>query len=109
MILVSLAYRPEAKQAPHVPRHPCSVTDLDGNHLDLAYAGVSGARRQMNLGLLEDGEVAVGDWVVIHLRFVLEKITEEAAADAMDGLRTIGPGTILPAHDETPPPLVSGW
>lgn len=53
--------------------------------------------------------MAVGDWVVIHMGFVLEKISAEAAADAMDALETIGPGTTGAGEDIGPPPQVSGW
>ncbi len=63
----------------------------------------------MNLGLLEAGEVIVGDWVVIHMGFVLEKISAEAVADAMDALEAVGPWAAALGTDLSAPPQVSRW
>ncbi len=70
---------------------PAKVVDMDGGHPDLAYADVAGERRQINMGLIADGEVVVGDWVVIHMGFAMERISPEAAADAIAVLDTLGP------------------
>ncbi len=70
---------------------PARVVDIDGGHPDLAYADVAGARRQINMGLLADEGIAVGDWVVIHMGFALERLSAEAAADALAVLNTLGP------------------
>ncbi|MGI8517911.1 MAG: HypC/HybG/HupF family hydrogenase formation chaperone [Acidimicrobiia bacterium] len=72
---------------------PAQIVDLDGDHPDLVIADVSGARRSVNMGLLNDESIAVGDWVVIHMGFALEKMTAEEAADALEVLTVLGPGS----------------
>lgn len=57
------------------------VADHD-DHGDLMVADVSGARRAVNVGLL-DQRPAPGDWVLIHMGFALEHMTPQQAADAI--------------------------
>lgn len=59
---------------------------------ELALVDVQGARRRINLGLLEPGsnDLAAGDWVLIHMGFALERIDEAAARDALAGLELMG-------------------
>ena len=52
---------------------------------DLAKVDVSGVRRAINIGLLEDGEIQPGDWVLIHVGFALSKIDEEEAGSKVHG------------------------
>jgi hydrogenase expression/formation protein HypC len=56
----------------------------------LARVSVSGVQRNVNVGLLEDGEVAVGDWILIHVGFALSKIDETQAHDQLRMLRAMG-------------------
>ena len=53
---------------------------------------VSGVRRNINVGLLADGEDAVdiGDWVLIHVGFAMSKIDEREAADTRAFLEQLG-------------------
>lgn len=51
---------------------------------DLALVRVEGVDRPVNLGLLDDGEVGPGDWVLIHLGFALERIDEATARASLD-------------------------
>lgn len=59
----------------------------------LAQVEVAGVRRNVNIGLLEAGEVAPGDWVLIHVGFALSKIDEEQARDQLRMLRAMGEET----------------
>ncbi|MCW2952881.1 MAG: hydrogenase assembly chaperone hypC/hupF [Conexibacter sp.] len=47
----------------------------------LAKVDVAGVRRTVNIGLLdgEDGGVAAGDWVLIHVGFAISQVDEEEA------------------------------
>jgi hydrogenase expression/formation protein HypC len=47
-------------------------------------------RRNVNIGLLEDGEIAVGDWVLIHVGFALSKVSETEAHEQLRMLRAMG-------------------
>jgi hydrogenase expression/formation protein HypC len=56
---------------------------------DLATADVSGVKRSVNIGLLEEG-VAVGDWVLIHVGFAMSKVNEEDARSSLEFLQSLG-------------------
>jgi hydrogenase expression/formation protein HypC len=67
------------------------VEVLDGDE-QLARVEVTGVRRTINIGLLEDEGIGVGDWVLIHVGFAMSKIDEEEAAMALSSLRMMGQG-----------------
>ena len=69
------------------------VEILAGNAGQLALVDVLGARRPINLGMLEDPAVIIpGDWVLIHLGFALERIDRTAADQALAGLQLLNNG-----------------
>ncbi len=57
---------------------------------DLAKVNVSGVRRAINIGLLENENVQPGDWILIHVGFALSKIDEDEAAAALAFLEGVG-------------------
>ncbi|HEX3206644.1 MAG TPA: HypC/HybG/HupF family hydrogenase formation chaperone, partial [Propionibacteriaceae bacterium] len=59
---------------------------------ELALVDVQGARRRINLGLLEpdEGPPTPGEWVLIHMGFALERIDEAEAREALAGLELMG-------------------
>jgi hydrogenase expression/formation protein HypC len=59
-------------------------------HPDLARVDVSGVKRPINIGLLEDEDVQPGDWVLIHVGFAMSKIDEAEARSALEFLESIG-------------------
>ena len=69
---------------------PGEIVELMDDRPDLAKVDVSGVRRAINIGLLEDEKVQPGDWVLIHVGFALSKIDEEEAKAALDFLEGIG-------------------
>jgi len=70
---------------------PGEVVELLDDDLQLAKVNVGGVRRNINVGLVNDGErVAVGDWVLIHVGFALAKIDEEEAQSTLRALEDIG-------------------
>ena len=56
----------------------------------LARVEVGGVQRNVNIGLLEDGEVRAGDWILIHVGFALSKIDETEAHNQLRMLRAMG-------------------
>jgi hydrogenase expression/formation protein HypC len=44
----------------------------------------------VNVGLIDEGELQPGDWVLIHVGFALSKIDEEEAASALAYLEGVG-------------------
>jgi hydrogenase expression/formation protein HypC len=57
---------------------------------DLATADVSGIKRNVNIGLLENEGIATGDWVLIHVGFAISKVNEEEARASLEFLQSIG-------------------
>jgi hydrogenase expression/formation protein HypC len=68
------------------------VQMLEGYGGQLALVDVAGENRKVNIGMMPEETFAPGDWVIIHMGFVVEK-TDEAGADAaMAGLKMMGSG-----------------
>ena len=69
---------------------PGEIVELLDDRPDLAKVDVSGVKRAINIGLLEDEKLEPGDWVLIHVGFALSKIDEEEAKAALDFLEGVG-------------------
>ncbi|WP_020500155.1 HypC/HybG/HupF family hydrogenase formation chaperone [Sciscionella marina] len=78
---------------------PGCVVELAPDNDQLAVVEVAGARRTVNIGLLEPAAIGPGDWIVIHMGFAMERVEPEQAAAALAGLETIGrPDAELPGR-----------
>jgi hydrogenase expression/formation protein HypC len=69
---------------------PGEIVEIMSDRPDLARVDVAGARRAINIGLLEGEQLDPGDWVLIHVGFALSKIDEAEAAAALEFLEGIG-------------------
>lgn len=70
---------------------PGQVVELvEGYDGQLALVDVQGARRRINIGILEDEMPSPGDWVLIHMGFALERVDETEARRALAGLELMG-------------------
>jgi hydrogenase expression/formation protein HypC len=69
---------------------PGEVVSVGADRPDAATVEVSGVRRVVNIGLLQDEGVAPGDWVLIHVGFAMAKVDEAEANAVLDMLRTLG-------------------
>lgn len=67
---------------------PAQVVKLH-DHPHLVTADVFGARRQINVGLLDDG-VAVGDWVLLHVGFAINKLGPDELEQVKASLHLLG-------------------
>ena len=72
---------------------------LEGYGDQLALVDVAGENRKVNVGMLPEETFAAGDWVIIHMGFVVEKTDKAGADEAMAGLELMGRG----ATEEPPP------
>ncbi|MFE3247845.1 carbamoyltransferase HypF [Streptomyces sp. NPDC059209] len=71
---------------------PGRVVEIVEGYADqLALVDVEGARRRINIGML-DAPPAAGDWVLLHMGFAMEIIDEAKAAEALSGLEMMGSG-----------------
>jgi hydrogenase expression/formation protein HypC len=57
---------------------------------DLATADVSGVKRNINIGLVEQEGIAPGDWVLIHVGFAMSKVDEQEARASLEFLQSLG-------------------
>ena len=69
---------------------PGQILEISPDHPDDAKVDVSGVRRAINIGLLENETVVPGDWILIHVGFALSKIDEKEAQAALEFLEGIG-------------------
>ena len=66
--------------------------DLDRN---VATVDTMGVKREAGLELMEEGDVKIGDYVLLHIGFIMNKIDEE---DALESLKVYN--EILQKMDE---------
>jgi hydrogenase expression/formation protein HypC len=89
---------------------PGRILALPADQPDLGQVDVDGVTRAINLSLLADDPPHLGEWVLIHLGFALQKMTQ-AEVEEMNATRdllfmgtgaTVDPGA---APTATTPPL----
>lgn len=69
---------------------PGLIVSLVPEFQRLAVVEVSGVRRRVDLGLLEDDMPGPGDWVLIHVGFAMSRISQHEAEEQMRLLRLLG-------------------
>jgi hydrogenase expression/formation protein HypC len=69
---------------------PGRIVELSGDFDHLAVVDVGGVRRKVNVALLQDEGLALGDWVLIHVGFAMSKISAAAADEQMRLLAMLG-------------------
>jgi hydrogenase expression/formation protein HypC len=72
------------------------VRMLDGYNDQVALVDVVGEHRKVNVGMLPEETFEPGDWVIIHMGFVVEKTDKAGAEEAMAGLELMGRGRSEP-------------
>jgi hydrogenase expression/formation protein HypC len=73
---------------------PARVVELPGN--DVAIVDLGGVRKDVSLSLVED--VALGDYLIIHVGFALNKLDPEEAEKTLALFAEIG--AVVAAQDE---------
>ena len=63
---------------------PSKIIQIDEDNM--AVIDVDGVRRQASLLLLEDA--CIGDWVIVHAGFAIQKLDENAAMETLQLLRS---------------------
>jgi len=71
---------------------PGKIIELIESERSLAVVEVTGVRRRVDLGLLQDDPPQPGDWVLIHVGFAMSKISERDAEEQMRTLMLLGEG-----------------
>jgi hydrogenase expression/formation protein HypC len=68
---------------------PGQIVEI-GSEPHLATVEVSAVRRKINIDLLNDEPLSVGDWVLIHVGFAMSRISGEQADEQLRLLRMLG-------------------
>jgi hydrogenase expression/formation protein HypC len=66
---------------------PAEILELDPT-TDMAVVSLDGVRRPVSLALLDDAEV--GDYVLVHVGYALNRISPEEAAETLALMREAG-------------------
>ena len=69
---------------------PGKIVEIAANQNLVGIVEVTGVRRKVQLGLLEDDMPKTGDWVLIHVGFAMSKISEQDAMEQMRLLMALG-------------------
>ena len=64
---------------------PAQLVAGETGHEDLVMATVGGVPRPVNIGLL-DKRPEPGEWILVHMGFALNTMTEAEAQDALEAL-----------------------
>jgi hydrogenase expression/formation protein HypC len=69
---------------------PGKIVEIVNVENQIAKVDVGGVRRNINIGMLDENEVAIGDYVLIHVGFAMTKIDEKEAKETLRVLNEIG-------------------
>ena len=67
---------------------PSKVTKIDKEH-NIATVDTMGVSRTASLDLMEEGSLHVGDFVLIHIGYIMNKIDEEDALSSLEAYREV--------------------
>jgi hydrogenase expression/formation protein HypC len=69
---------------------PGRIVEFVDEENQVAKVEVGGVRRNVNLGLLDRDELALGDYVLVHVGFAMSKVDEREAEKTLELLRELG-------------------
>jgi len=73
-----------------IPGQIVEITDIKQN---LAVVNIGGVKRQVNIACIVDeqhpAESCIGDWVLVHVGFALNRIDEKEAAETLQLLQEL--------------------
>ncbi len=71
---------------------PGQLVVLDPDQPHAAIVEIDGVRRQINVELVsgDEGGIAVGDWVLVHVGFAMARIDEDEAASTLAFMKELG-------------------
>jgi hydrogenase expression/formation protein HypC len=69
---------------------PGQIVEFSAEQPLLAKVDVAGVKRAINIGLLADEPLDIGDWVLIHVGFAMSKVGETEARDQLTMLAALG-------------------
>jgi len=67
---------------------PSKVTKID-KEMNSATVDTMGVSREASLDLMEEGSVEIGDYVLIHIGFIMNKIDEVDALSSLEAFEDV--------------------
>ena len=67
---------------------PSKVTKID-KEMNSATVDTMGVSREASLDLMEEGSVKIGDYVLIHIGFIMNKINEVDALSSLEAFEDV--------------------
>jgi len=68
---------------------PGKIVEMVDAENHIAKVEVGGVKRNVNIGMLDDGEINIGDYVLIHVGFAMSKVDEKEAEETLRLLREL--------------------
>jgi hydrogenase expression/formation protein HypC len=72
---------------------PGQITEITNREHKLAIVNIGGVKREINIGCIVDQqhppEACIGDWVLVHVGFAMNRINEKEAAETLQLLQEI--------------------
>jgi hydrogenase expression/formation protein HypC len=72
---------------------PGQITEITDTTNKLAMVSIAGVKRQVNIACIVDEthpvESCVGDWVLVHVGFAMNRIDEQEAAETLEILQQL--------------------
>lgn len=69
---------------------PGQIKEFNADNPGIATVDVGGVKRKVNVDLLRETTLEVGDWVLIHVGFAMSKISEQEAQEQLRILTMLG-------------------
>ena len=69
---------------------PGKIVEIVDEENSIAKVEVGGVRRNVNVGMLDEGDALVGNYVLIHVGFAMTRIDEHEAQETLRILNEIG-------------------
>jgi hydrogenase expression/formation protein HypC len=69
---------------------PAKIVEFPAGETGIAVVDVLSVERRVNIDLLRDEGLAIGDWVLLHVGFAMSKISETDAREQLELLRMLG-------------------
>jgi len=72
---------------------PGQITEITNKEQKLATVNIGGVNREINIACIVDPqhppEACIGDWVLVHVGFAMNRINEQEAAETLKLLQEI--------------------
>jgi hydrogenase expression/formation protein HypC len=69
---------------------PAKIVSFPENESGIAVVDVLSVERRINVDLLRGEQLAIGDWVLLHVGFAMAKVSEADAREQIELLSMLG-------------------